>query len=78
MIYKLNPELEKILSPVALIFPDMLKREYPDGKSVTEAVFDRCYRVESLRAIEGTVEIKLVERSAPEMILSGEESASLF
>jgi hypothetical protein len=78
MTYKLNPELEKILSPVALIFSDMTRQEYPDGKSVTEAVFNRCYRVESLRAIEGTVEIKLVERSAPEMIWSGEESASFF
>lgn len=78
MTYKLNPALSKILSPIILVFPNGKKLNFINGDDLVEAVFDKCYMVKSLRAIEGTVEIVLMERRAPEMNWSGEEAVSFF
>ena len=72
MTYKLNPRLEKIISPIVLIFPDGSKREYASGSAVAEAVFDRKYNIFSLCARESKVEITLEEVTAVDSTWIGE------
>ena len=73
MTYKLNPEIGKIQSPVVIIFPGGERREYIDGAAVAEDVFDKGFIVESLRAVENTVEIKLTEPQTMASTWIGEE-----
>ena len=73
MTYKLNPSLEKIQSPIVLIFSDGERREYIDGAAVCEAVFDQMLLMELLRAVENTVEIKLTEPQTMASTWIGEE-----
>lgn len=78
MTYKLEPGLRKIQSPVVLVFPDGETRAFENGAAVTEAVFDKYYHTEEIRALDGVIEVKLIERSAPDMNWCGEESVSFF
>ena len=78
MTYKLNPELRKLRSPVVLVFPDGETRAFENGTAVTEAVFDRSYQLEALRARDGVIEVKLAERAAPDMSWCGDEPVSFF
>lgn len=39
MTYKLNSELNKIESPINLIFPNGESKKYVNGEAVTEEVF---------------------------------------
>lgn len=48
--------IEKVVSPVVLVFPDGEKKEFKNGK---EAVLDSGFAVESICADGGTVVIKL-------------------
>ena len=64
MTYKLEPGLSQITSPVVLIFPDHTE-SYASGAEACRAVFDRKWRVTEIRAVEGTVEIKLEEMEMP-------------
>ena len=74
MTYKLNPELQKILSPVLLIFPNDATARYSSGQELVDAVFDHPYQVKSLRAKEATVVIELVERVGAVVNPIGEET----
>jgi hypothetical protein len=60
MTFKLNPELDKLLSPVILIFPDGMRKEYRPGAKVMAAVFEQRYRIASLTDVDNTVEITLI------------------
>ena len=73
MTYKLNPSLEKIQSPILLIFPDGERREYKDGAAVVEDVFDKMLLIETVRAVGNTVEIKLTEPQIKASTWIGEE-----
>ncbi len=59
MTYKLEPSLEKIISPVILLFPDGIRKEYPDGESVRKQVFNVKYLVDSIRATGNAAEVIL-------------------
>ena len=73
MTYKLNPSLEKIQSPVVLIFPDGERREYINGVAVVEDVFDQMLLIDTIRAVGDTVEIKLTEQQMTASTWIGEE-----
>ena len=78
MTYKLNPEIQKIKSPIVLAFPDGTKQQYESGKVAADAVFEHKYVISTLRAINDIVELKLVEQEAPIMNWSGESATSFF
>ena len=78
MTYKLNPALKKILSPIVIISPDGMKKEYRNGNELIDAVFDKCYTVKSIEAQESVIQIILEERIIPEMNWYGEEAVSFF
>lgn len=78
MTYRLNPEVEKIISPIVLIMPDGEKRVFENGEAVAGATFEKRYIISSLQVVKDSVEIKL---SVPEMGGSswiGEEQISFF
>ena len=77
-VYKLNPEIQKIMSPVILFFPNGDKQEYDNGKKAAGDTFNRKYMVSEMRAVIEKVEVKLTELEAPNMNWSGEESVSFF
>ena len=77
MTYKLNPALSKIKSPIVLI-ADSIKTNYADGNELVQAVFEKKYAVESIRAVENHVEITLVEPKTPDINWCGEEPFSFF
>ena len=78
MTYKLNPQLEKIRSPITLAFPDGSRAEYQSGMDVTSEVFEKKYLITSMRAIENCIEIILEEASVNEINWIGEEAVSFF
>ena len=78
MTYKLNPAIEKIISPVVLLLPDGTRHTYENGKSVCEAVFEQRYTVKEIRAAENTVELTLEEMTVPMIQSIGEEQVSFF
>ena len=59
MTYKLNPILEKITSPVILVFPGNECAEFRNGQAVVEQVFNEKYKIVSMSAVNSKVEIKL-------------------
>lgn len=73
MTYKLESSLSRIVSPVVLSFPDGSQEEYRDGSAVTEAVFDKRYMVDEMKAVGSRVEITLKEITAPITSWIGEE-----
>lgn len=64
MTYKLEPGLSRITSPVVLVFPDHTE-SFSSGAEVCRVVLDKKWRVAEIRAVEGTVEIKLEEMEMP-------------
>ena len=66
MTYKLEPGLNRIISPVVIILPDGEKREYGSGVEACEDSFDHSYRVEEIRAVDGVIEIKLKLATTPD------------
>ena len=53
--------LDRIVSPVTLIFPDRSKKAYRDGKALAEAEFDRMYHIKSIAAVDDEIGIILTE-----------------
>lgn len=78
MTYKLNPALNKIQSPVVLIFPEGNRQKYSNGAAVTDMAFDKKYLVASMIAINSSIEITLEEPSINEINWIGEEAVSFF
>lgn len=78
MTYKLNPELRKIPSPVVLVFPNGKRTQYPCGIAVTKDTFDKKYGIESMKASNSSIEIRLKEPSVNEINWIGEEAVSFF
>lgn len=57
MTYKLDPSIEKIISPVILTYPNGWQQEFTDGKAVMEQNFSEKYSISSIRAKEHKVQI---------------------
>lgn len=53
--------LDRIVSPVTLIFPDRSKKTYRDGRALAAAEFDRSYRIKSIAAVDDEIGIILTE-----------------
>ena len=77
--YKLNPEVGKIQSPITLIWngysgnseasavktAEEQRWNFSDGKTASEAVFDKHFNIIGYKAVEGTVEITVYEFMEP-------------
>lgn len=61
MTYKLEPGLSRITSPVSFLLPDGKRIEYCSGAEACEVVFEHKYVVESMRAVNSSIEIILSE-----------------
>ena len=61
MTYKLNSEIEKVSSPVRLIFPDGIMIDYHDGKSALSAEYDIPYCILSISAEQNMIVVTLKE-----------------
>ena len=78
MTYKLNSELNKIESPINLIFPNGESKKYVNGEAVTEEVFDEAYSVSSITANNNSIQITLCVRSLVPLEWCGNERMSFF
>lgn len=78
MTYRLNPAIEKIISPIVIVFKDGQRIEFSDGKSAASAVFDKHYIVTCVRAVRDRVELTITENKGPEINWIGEENISFF
>lgn len=72
MTYHLEPFLEKITSPVILLFPDGSYEKCKNGKEISSMTFHKKYNVISIYSTDNYVEIKL------ENAVSYEGSTSFF
>ena len=61
MTYKINPEVEKILSPVRLVFEDGRTMDFQSGRELAETVFDKHYNIRSYCVKEGYLVISVCE-----------------
>lgn len=61
MTYKINPEVEKIKSPVRLICDDGTDKMFTSGKELADAVFDKHYNISSYTVRDGYLEICVYE-----------------
>ena len=58
---RLENGLEKIVSPVTLIFPDLSKKSFRNGRALAAAGFDRPYVIKSIAAVDDEIGIILEE-----------------
>ena len=66
--YRLEHGLDRILSPVTLIFPDRSMKEYRNGAEVAADVFDCPYEIRSISAVDDTIGIILVDPNEPDVV----------
>ena len=59
--FKLEEGLDRIVSPVTLIFPDLSKRSFSNGQELAAAGFDRPYTIKSIAAVDDEIGIILEE-----------------
>ena len=57
--YRIEEGLERIVSPVNLIFPDRTIKSYRNGTELTADSFDRPYLIKSIAAVDNEVGIIL-------------------
>ena len=62
--FKLEEGLDRIVSPVTLIFPDLSKKSFGNGQELAAAGFDRPYTIKSIAAVDDEVGIILEEPEA--------------
>ena len=73
MTYKLNPSIARITSPLILTLPDGRKLEYENGEQAAEAVFDRHYVIDTIRAVDSRIIISVTEQKPMPTSWTGEE-----
>ena len=61
LTYKMNPEVEKILSPIKLVFENGDTEMYDDGRQLARAVFDKHYNISSYEVKDNSIEIRVYE-----------------
>ena len=59
--FTLEKGLDRIVSPVTLIFPDHSKANYKNGTELAAAAFDRPYKIRSIAAVDDEIGIILEE-----------------
>ena len=74
MTYKLEPGLNRLTSPVVLIFPDQTSQRYENGEEVCMDAFDRKYYAAEISARDSSIVIRLQEADTPEINSIGEET----
>lgn len=57
--YPIEKGLERIVSPVNLIFPDRSIKNYRNGRELAEDLLDRPYIIKSIAAVDNEVGIIL-------------------
>ena len=57
--FKLEEGLERIVSPITLIFPDHSKVSYKNGTELASAAFDRPFHIKSIAAVDDEIGIML-------------------
>ena len=57
--FKLEEGLDRIVSPITLIFPDHSKVSYKNGQELAAAAFDRPYIIRSIAAVDDEIGIIL-------------------
>ena len=62
--FKLEEGLDRIVSPVTLIFPDLSKKSFGNGQELAAASFDRPYVIRSFAAVDDEVGIILEDPEA--------------
>ena len=77
MTYYLNPELNKIQSPVSVKIDDV-KLMFSNGKELCEYKFDKHYVVKSIWAKDNVIKIELIENKGTDISWIGEEPVSYF
>lgn len=75
MTYKLNPIIEKIISPVRIVLPDESVREYNSGADALTDTFDKNLIISSISAENASVVIKMIENNNPATTWLGEEQS---
>ncbi len=60
--YKLEEGLDRIVSPITLIFPDRTRRNYQNGKILSAETFDLPYIIKSIAAVDDEIGIILEEK----------------
>ncbi len=79
MTYHINPELRKIVSPVRVCISSSEEvLEFNSGAELVDHSFEKPYMVGSIRAMGGTVEIELLEKTRVNTSWIGEEQVSFF
>ena len=62
--FKLEEGLDRIVSPVTLIFPDLSRKSFGNGQELAAASFDRPYVIKSFAAVDDEVGIILEDPEA--------------
>lgn len=62
--FRLEEGLDRIVSPVTLIFPDLSRKSFDNGQALAAAGFDRPYVIKSIAAVDDEVGIILEEPEA--------------
>ena len=59
--YRLEEGLDRIVSPVTLIFPNLSKISFVNGQALAAVGFDRPYIIKSIAAVDDEIGIILEE-----------------
>jgi hypothetical protein len=59
--FALEKGLERIVSPITLIFPDHSKTSFKNGTELSVVAFDHPYRIKSIAAVDDEIGIILEE-----------------
>lgn len=66
MTYHLEPWIEKITSPVILLFPDGTRQKYEHGAAIAVKTFSEFYRITTICAVDNRIEIVLESNPLPD------------
>lgn len=77
MTYYLNPELNKIISPV-IVKIGSVELRFGNGEEMCEYKFDKHYVVKSVWAENDIIKIELIENKGTDLSWIGEEPVSYF
>ena len=59
--FALEKGLERIVSPITLIFPDHSKTSFKNGTELSVVAFDHPYRIKSIAAVDDEIGIIIEE-----------------
>ena len=62
--FRLEKGLDRIVSPITLIFPDHSKTSFRNGTELSAAALDRPYKIKSIAAVDDEIGIIIEEGDA--------------